>query len=77
MNLDPGTYTFTVEVRTEAGCTATESIDVIILEAVAVDAGVDQVVCRGDNIQLTATGGDDYLWTGPSGYFQYRTKSSY
>jgi len=69
MNLDPGTYTFTVEVRTEAGCTATESVEVTILEAVAVDAGADQVVCRGDNIQLTATGGDDYLWTGPSGYF--------
>ena len=69
MNLDPGTYTFTVEVRTEAGCTATESVEVVILDGVAVDAGADQVVCRGDNIQLTATGGDDYLWTGPSGYF--------
>ena len=69
MNLEPGTFTFTVVVSTEAGCTATETIEVEILDAITVDAGPDMTVCTGDNIQLTATGGDDFLWTGPAGFF--------
>ena len=56
-----GTTTYTVTVTDANLCTATDAVDVTMDNVVA-DAGVDQVVCYGETVTLTATGGGAYSW---------------
>ena len=53
---------YTVEVTDCAGCTAVDTVIVRIGEANA-DAGVDQNICKGDEVTLTVEGEGTYLWS--------------
>ncbi len=53
---------YTVTVTDCAGCTAVDTVVVRIGEANA-DAGVDQNICKGDEITLTVEGEGTYLWS--------------
>ena len=44
-------------------CTNQDTVTVNILSLPTIDAGVDETICFGDSIQLSASGGDNYLWT--------------
>ena len=58
-----GDYLLTV--TDAAGCTATQSHTVVVTDAAAVRiAPSPAVVCQGEALILTASGGTDYQWTG-------------
>ncbi|NNK61291.1 MAG: hypothetical protein HKP00_11795 [Flavobacteriaceae bacterium] len=44
------------------GCEDTDNVTVFVNEAVNANAGEDQSICEGESTQLTASGGDTYLW---------------
>lgn len=46
-------------------CSAVAQVRVSVTNSniVLANAGKDQIICSGDTISLTATGGDDYLWS--------------
>ena len=44
-------------------CTNQDTVSVNILILPTIDAGVDETICFGDSIQLSASGGDNYLWS--------------
>ncbi|WP_282042557.1 T9SS type A sorting domain-containing protein [Winogradskyella flava] len=58
------TTTYTV-IGTSNGCSAQAQVTVFVEEVLNVSAGQDQNVCENDNneIVLTATNGDSYLWS--------------
>lgn len=59
------TTTYTVTVGDSfTGCTATDQITLTINPNPTANAGADQLVCAGTEVTLTATGGDDYQWSG-------------
>ncbi|MFH2141980.1 MAG: PKD domain-containing protein, partial [Bacteroidota bacterium] len=43
--------------------TATSSVLVTVNPLPAADAGIDQTICSGESVTLTATGGSSYLWS--------------
>ncbi len=55
--------TYMVTVSDGSGCTATDEVMVTINSALAADAGMDQLFCPGDVVNLTATGGTGYTWS--------------
>lgn len=55
---------YTVTVTSLAGCTATsDTVSVRVVPGPTADAGEDQVICIGDTAVLTATGGENIVWT--------------
>jgi len=44
-------------------CTNQDTVTVNILSLPTIDAGADETICFGDSIQLSASGGENYLWT--------------
>lgn len=59
--------TFVVTAVDFFGCTATDTVTIASYPEVIPFAGNDTVICVGDSITLTATGGISYLWeTGDS-----------
>jgi len=61
------TTTYTVTSTTGTGCTATDQVTVFVTDGATVSAGVDQSMCAGENVQLTATGGATYSWSPATG----------
>jgi gliding motility-associated-like protein len=57
----PGSYDITYTTP-DAVCFTTSTVTVQINALPMVDAGMDQDVCTGDNVVLTATGADTYAW---------------
>jgi len=57
------TLTYTVIGTDANGCENTASILVTVNDLPSVNAGVDQLVCAGENVVLTAIGAQDYTWT--------------
>ncbi|NRD20144.1 Ig-like domain-containing protein [Winogradskyella eckloniae] len=56
--------TTTYEVRGYVGdCYDEKQVTVNVLNPVIADAGDDVIICTNDVVTLTATGGDDYLWS--------------
>ncbi|MFH2095197.1 MAG: gliding motility-associated C-terminal domain-containing protein, partial [Bacteroidota bacterium] len=55
-----GTYYVTVTLQ---GCSATDSIKVILQNAPVADAGENMTICQGESILLTGAGGTYYLWS--------------
>ena len=43
-------------------CSETEDVVVSVFEPVEANAGQDETICFGSSIELTASGGDSYLW---------------
>lgn len=56
------TTTYTVIGTDAAGCTGTDAITVTVNALPVVNAGVDQTVCAGTVVTLTATGASTYSW---------------
>jgi gliding motility-associated-like protein len=54
-----GVYTLTVSAT---GCTATATTTVVVNTVPTVNAGVDQSICEGNQVTLTATGATTYSW---------------
>jgi hypothetical protein len=55
------TTTYTV-TGTSNGCTGTDQVTVSVNNAPIVNAGVDQSICLGQNVTLTASGASTYAW---------------
>ncbi|RFS14187.1 hypothetical protein D0T08_21850, partial [Emticicia sp. C21] len=63
-NRSAGTYTVTV---TDAkGCTATATVTITQPAALVASAGSDSPVCKGQTLNLTASGSINYSWSGPN-----------
>jgi gliding motility-associated-like protein len=79
----PVTSDYYVVIVTDGnGCSKMDSVFIEVLPLPIVDAGVDEVICKGDSILLHATGGILYNWfpgalTGASNYFQPLTAVNY
>ncbi len=58
-----GTTRYTVTATNACGETATDEVLIIVNEPVIADAGEDVAIGLGQSTILTATGGDDYLWS--------------
>ena len=54
--------TYTVTVTNTQGCTATISSSVTILSAPTIQITGDLEICNGESTQITAQGGDAFLW---------------
>ena len=55
--------TYYVTVTDEAGCVASDSVTVTLLDLPYADAGMDETMCSGENVSLSASGGISYLWS--------------
>ncbi|MFN8353229.1 MAG: hypothetical protein U0Y10_02180 [Spirosomataceae bacterium] len=62
---DAGIYSLTVSLTT--GCSASTTVSVGVNTATA-SASSNSPVCTGTSINLSATGGGTYSWSGPSGF---------
>jgi gliding motility-associated-like protein len=58
-----GTITYTATGTSLQNCVATDQVNVVVNALPIVNAGVDQTVCAGTSITLTATGATTYAWT--------------
>jgi gliding motility-associated-like protein len=56
------TVTYSVTGTTAAGCTGTDNVVVTVNPLPTTNAGVDQTVCAGTPVTLTATGASTYSW---------------
>lgn len=56
-----GTTTYTVTANL-AGCIATDQVNVIVNPIPTVNAGNDLNICEGEDVILTASGADNYVW---------------
>jgi gliding motility-associated-like protein len=57
-----GTFEFIVEVSDSLGCPTLDTVNVIVKNQVAANAGPDSEICQLDTIQLSASGGLTYQW---------------
>jgi hypothetical protein len=58
------TTTYKVLVKDDIGCTNTDSVTVKVVTPLTVTATADTFVCKGNMVQLRATGADIYTWIG-------------
>jgi len=56
-----GTYNIALTINQNIGCTGTQTKTIIVHEVIA-NAGSDITVCEGEQITLSAFGGDYYSW---------------
>ncbi len=59
--------TYTVTVTAAGGCTATATTNVSV-NTVTATATSNSPICAGNTLNLTATGGTTYAWTGANGF---------
>lgn len=60
---------YTVTVTSPEGCTATGSVSIQVLPAVNGEASANaSAICFGSELDLFASGGVTYHWTGPNGF---------
>ncbi|MCZ2442343.1 MAG: gliding motility-associated C-terminal domain-containing protein [Flavobacteriales bacterium] len=60
--------TYTVTVTNASGCTGSATINITVEALPIVSASNNSPICLGGTINLSATGGTTYSWTGPSGF---------
>ncbi len=69
----PGTYTLTNQIAAQGGCVAASaSSNVTINPQAMVNAGIDQIICAGNTVQLSGSYGGSATkatWSGGSGSF--------
>ncbi len=58
-----GTQTYTVTGTNANGCSNTDQVTVTISPSPTVSGGVDQAVCQGGVVTLTASGAQTYSWS--------------
>jgi hypothetical protein len=62
------TQTYTLTATNTYGCVATDQVTVIVNAAPTITANNNSPVCVGSTINLAASGGISYIWSGPNGY---------
>lgn len=55
--------TYTVTVTNAQGCTASISSSITLLQTPVIQITGDLEICNGESTQITASGGDTYLWS--------------
>lgn len=61
--VSPSTTTTYIVTGTDAnGCTNTDNVTVTVNPLPTVDAGLDQEVCEGENVNISASGATSYDW---------------
>ncbi len=61
------TTTYQVTIIDSNGCENKDSVTVNVLNLDSLKAGPDTLICRGDTVQLTATGANNYEWSPKTG----------
>ena len=61
------TTTYTVTVTDVNGCTGQDMVSVTVNAGPTADAGADQIICEGANVNLSASGGVSYNWMPAAG----------
>jgi len=61
------TTTYTVTGTGSNGCENTDQITVNINPLPNIDAGSDEIICQGESINISATGGNNYSWSPATG----------
>src|SRR5205085_1071699 len=56
------TTTYSVTVTNSSGCSGTAAVKVTVYPPPNVKASADTGICTGGNIQITASGGNQYMW---------------
>jgi len=62
------TGAYTVTVTAAGGCTGTSSVSVIVNPIPTMTSTSNSPVCTGNPINLMASGGNAYQWSGPNGF---------
>ncbi|MBL0103950.1 MAG: PKD domain-containing protein [Bacteroidetes bacterium] len=57
-----GTTTISVTVTDANGCSATDTVSVVVNPLPTISAGADMFICNGSGVTLTASGGVSYTW---------------
>ncbi len=57
------TTTYTVTAFDDSGNSDDDTVTVTVNELPIAEAGDDQTICEGDTVTLTASGGNEYLWS--------------
>ncbi|NVK65823.1 MAG: T9SS type A sorting domain-containing protein [Flavobacteriales bacterium] len=57
-----GTTTYEVTGTDANGCLNTDQVDIVVNVLPAIEAGLDQTICDGDQITLSGSGGTSYAW---------------
>lgn len=63
----PGTYTFTVSITTALGCVCSDPVTVAVNPLPTVFSTPLAIVCSGQTVTLSATGGTTYVWSPSTG----------
>ncbi|MEZ5029858.1 MAG: hypothetical protein R2787_00515 [Saprospiraceae bacterium] len=66
MPIHSGTYSITV--TNASGCIHSVSTNAVVNPTPVPSAGSNTPICAGKTLNLTASGGGTYLWSGPSGF---------
>ncbi len=61
------TTTYTIVGTDEQGCSGETEVTVVVNELPQADAGAPGMICIGDDYQLTASGGTQFIWDDPTG----------
>ncbi len=56
------TTTYYVTVTNAYGCSDTDDVTITVNQTPVADAGGDQIICYGETVQLSASGGTSYQW---------------
>ena len=59
---------YTLIIMDSNGCSDTTETEVVVNELPSASGGSNSPVCEGDDIQLNASGGDEYNWSGPNNF---------
>ena len=62
----PGDTLWYFVFTTNDTCKGADSVLVIVNPLPIVNAGADKEICKGDTIQLNATGGNSFVWSNPA-----------
>jgi len=63
IDVNPTFTTIYYVTVTDNSCNEVDTVIVNVIPFVTADAGIDQSICEGDTLVLTATGGVNYLWS--------------
>jgi len=61
------TTTYAVVVSNGNNCSDTDRVTITVMPQPIANAGVDTIICEGNNINLLATGGSSYSWAPAAG----------
>ncbi len=68
-----GTYTVNITLN---GCTGTSTTNVVVNPLPTISASSNSPICSGQTLNLNATGGVAYYWSGPNGFNPGGTSAS-